>query len=463
MNDLKTKAAELKDKVNGHLTGRVKKAIIAAVILGGAYYGYGYWKAYQMQTAGQMPVAAVSVIDVSKKQIYPEASFVAKIEAQDKVGLRARVTGFLQERLFKEGDMVEQGQPLFIIEPVNFEAKVREAAANLSQAEAKAVNARSQYDRTKTLFKTKDVSESRLDEAKAAYDSANAAVAQMKASLDLTQKDLDYTTIKSPMSGKIGESKFSVGELIGPESGVLAEIVKINPIDAVFSVSENQLLELQQQFEATTARSAKVRFFLSDGAEYQEAGTFSFVDNALDEAMNTLKLKASFPNPQGKLISGQYGRLVLTGSKTISDIVIPMRSIQRDMLGAFVYIVNKENIVEKREVKTGTELPNFDIVVTDGLDVGEKVVVEGFQKIQPNMTVSVTIVPNSPEIEKIAPTAEDATMEAPASNESVVDPAVQELYKEPATQVLESMAHAEEAPVANAQDATIVANAGVAE
>lgn len=436
MNDLKQKVTGLTQAVNGQLTSKVKKIILGAVILGGAYYGYSMWMDAKMRGAHQMPATAVSVIEVSQKSVYPEASFVAKIEAQDKVGLRARVTGFLQERLFKEGDMVEKDQPLFIIESVNFEAKVREAAANLSQAEAKAVNARSQYDRTKTLFKTKDVSESKLDETRAAYDSANAVVAQMKASLDLAQKDLDYTTIKSPMSGKIGESLFSVGELIGPEAGVLAEIVKINPIDAVFSVSENQLLSLQQQFEATTAKSAKVRFFLSDGSEYPEAGTFSFVDNALDEAMNTLKLKASFPNPQNKLISGQYGRLVLTGSKTISDIVIPMRSIQRDMLGAFVYVVNKEGVIEKREVKTGTELPNFDIIVTDGLKVGEKVVIEGFQKIQPNMTVSAVVVPNEPAVENAPAQAVDAQ-----ASDEVVPEEVPVSHQEPATQALESMAH----------------------
>lgn len=386
-------------KLNINLTSKMKKGLIAALVLGAAYYGYSAWKTAQMNAARQMPSAAVSVIEVSKKPISPEASFVAKIEAQDKVALRARVAGFLQERLFKEGDMVEEGQPLFIIEKVNFEAKVREADANYAQAQAKAINARSQYDRTKTLFKTKDVSEAKLDEARAAYDSTNAVVAQMKANLDLAQKDLDYTTIKAPMAGKIGESAFSVGELVGPDSGILAEIVKINPIDAVFSVSENQLLSLQQQFESTTIKTAKVRFFTSDGKEYPEAGAFNFVDNAIDEAMNTLKLKASFPNPAGKLISGQYGRIVLTGAETMSDIVIPMRAIQRDMLGAFVYIVNKDNVIEKREVKTGIELPNFDIVVTDGLTVGEKVVLEGFQKIAPNMVVSVTVVPNDPVLE----------------------------------------------------------------
>lgn len=374
----------------------IKGIIIAAVVAGVAYWGYGMYQSSTKRGAMQMGAPAVSVIEVARQNVHPEVSFVAKIESMDKVGLRARVTGFLQERLFNEGDMVKEGQPLFVIEKVNFEASVREAEANYEQAQAQATNAKAQYDRTQKLFKTKDVSEARLDETKAAHMSAMAAVSQMKARLDLAKQDLDYTEITAPMSGKIGESTFSVGELIGPDSGVLAEIVKIDPIDAVFSVSENEMLSLQYQFRDQSNGNATVKFYTSDGREYPYEGRFSFIDNALDEAMNTLKLKASFPNPDGKLISGQYGRVVLTSPTTISDIVIPMKAVQRDMLGAFVYVVGAENIIEKRAIKTGTELPNFEVVVREGLNPGEKIVVEGFQKISPNIAVTPQLTQTAP-------------------------------------------------------------------
>lgn len=374
----------------------IKGIIIAAVVAGAAYWGYGMYQSSAKRGAMQMGAPAVSVIEVARQNVHPEVSFVAKIESMDKVGLRARVTGFLQERLFNEGDMVKEGQPLFVIEKVNFEASVREAEANYEQAQAQATNAKAQYDRTQKLFKTKDVSEARLDETKAAHMSAMAAVSQMKARLDLAKQDLDYTEITAPMSGKIGESTFSVGELIGPDSGVLAEIVKIDPIDAVFSVSENEMLSLQYQFRDQSNGNATVKFYTSDGREYPYEGRFSFIDNALDEAMNTLKLKASFPNPDGKLISGQYGRVVLTSPTTISDIVIPMKAVQRDMLGAFVYVVGDENVIEKRAIKTGTELPNFEVVVREGLNPGEKIVVEGFQKIAPNITVTPQLTQTAP-------------------------------------------------------------------
>ena len=365
---------------------------ILAVAFAG-YSGYVYHKTgslpFQKKAVSAQAAAAAQTVDViaaARQEITPTASFVAKIEAREKVGLRARVTGFLQEKMFNEGDIVTKGQPLFQIEKVNFEAQVRQATANLAKAEAAAANANAQYDRIQSLFKTKDVSASKLDEAKAERDSAAATVEQMKALLDLAKKDLEYTTIVSPIDGKIGEKAFSVGELIGPSSGILAEVVSINPIDAVFSVSENQLLTLQNQFGHEN--DTIVRFITSNGHEYPMPGKINFVDVALDETMNTLKMKAVFPNPDNRLISGQYGRVVLKGDKPIQEIVIPLKAVQRDLTMAYVYVVDKENKIVKKEVTTGLELPNFDVIVESGLDAGEQVVVAGFQKIAPGLTVT---------------------------------------------------------------------------
>jgi membrane fusion protein (multidrug efflux system) len=364
--------------------------LLVVILSGVGYYGYQYWQKTNQRQQNQMSAQAVDVVEANYKSVYPEADFVAKIQATDKVGLRARVTGFLQKKMFDEGDIVQKGQPLFLIEPVNFQAQVRQAEANLAKAEANAVNARAQYERAKTLFKTKDVPEAKLDEAQAVNDTAQATVAQMKAALDLAKKDLEYTTIVSPMDGKIGEKAFSVGELIGPNSGVLAEIVSINPINAVFSVSENQLGLLQEQFG--NGRDVDVEFIMADGRTYPERGKIKFVDIVLDEAMNTLKMKASFPNPEQKLISGQYGRVRLIGKKPIYKIIIPMKSVQRDLNSSFVYVVNSENKIEKRVVKTGLELPNFDVIIESGLTEGERVVTAGFQKIAPDMTVTPSMV-----------------------------------------------------------------------
>ena len=369
--------------------------LIIAVCFAG-YAGYMYHKTGMLpfqKKSSQSQVSTlpqtVDVITVSRQPITPEVSFVAKIESKDKVGLRARVTGFLQEVLFNGGDIVQKGQPLFKIEKVNFEAQVRQATANLAKAEAAAANANAQYKRIQSLFETKDVSASKLDETKADRDAALATVDQMKASLDLAQKDLEYTTIVSPMDGKIGEKTFSVGELIGPDSGVLAVVVSINPIDAVFSVSENQLLTLQEQFGH--GNDTVVHFITANDKEYPLAGKINFVDVALDETMNTLKIKAVFPNPDNRLISGQYGRVLLKGKKPVPKIVIPMKAVQRDLTAAYVYVVDGDNKIVKQEITTGLELPNFNVIVESGLTGGERVVVAGFQKIAPGLIV----IPNS--------------------------------------------------------------------
>ncbi len=357
--------------------------IIAGLLAGGVYY---YRKQMQKPAPRAIAPTAVTALTVTEKEIFPQTSFVAKIEAKDKVALRARVEGFLQERLFKEGDMVTEGQVLFVIEKANFEANVREAEANLNKAEAHLKNTQAQYNRSLKLFKTKDVSEARLDEAKAQFESSKAEINQAKARLDLAKKDLEYTDVVAPMDGKIGEATYSVGELIGPASGALAQIVRINPIEAVFSVSENQLLLLQEQF--MTDKGIDVQFILADGTPYPEGGKINFVDNALDEAMNTLKLKAQFPNPKGDLISGQYGRVVLKSHAAQRDLIVPQRAVQRDMLGAFVYVIGADNKIEKRTVKTGLELPNYEVEIIDGLKSGENIVVEGFQKIADGVTVT---------------------------------------------------------------------------
>lgn len=379
----------VKKQSSGRSTGKsFLKGFVSLLVLGGCLYGgYTFYKNSHLPVAPSFAPVAVDAFVVQKVDVFPQDSFVAKIEAQDKVGLRARVQGFLQERLFNEGDIVQKGQPLFVIEKVNFEANLREAEANVANAAAQVKNLRAQYERAQKLFKTKDVSESKLDEQEAAYNSAEAKLSQAIAKEDLARKDLEYTTIVSPMDGKIGESVYSVGELIGPDSGVLAQIVAINPIDAVFSVSENQLLSLQKTFGANP--DVTVTFTLSDGTVYPEKGKIDFVDVMIDEAMNTLKIKVSFPNPKNQLISGQYGRVNIQSLKAVHEVVVPMRAVQQDMLGSYVYVINKDNKIEKREVVRGVELPGFNVVIESGLKAQERIVLAGFQKIGVGSTVQV--------------------------------------------------------------------------
>ena len=356
--------------------------VVLAVIVWLSYMGWKWWSKPTQMTP---PAPQVSATKIEKQQIYPERSFVAKIESRDHVGLRARVTGFLQQQLFQEGDYVSKDQPLFIIEQVNFQSIVREAQANYDRAAARAKNAQIQHERATKLYRTKDVSKARLDDEEANNAIAQADLEQAAARLEVAKKDLEYTIITAPMAGKIGESIFSVGELIGPSSGVLAHVVTVDPMDAVFSISENELLLARRQF--LDMKDIDAIFITADGYEYPEIGNINFVDVALDEGMNTLKLKASLPNPQHKLIAGQYGRIKLKSKKPLPILTIPQRAIQRTTDEEFVFVIKPDNTIEKRVIKTGMDLPNFKLELVDGLQENESVVVEGFQKIAPGSTV----------------------------------------------------------------------------
>ena len=261
--------------------------VIAVVLCVGGYFGY---KRLSPPAAEQKMMAIpVDVIVAEESDFYPTLSFVSKIEAVDKVAVRARVTGFLTKRFFKEGDFVEKGQLLFQIEKDQFEADVRRAEANLAKAKASAQNAAAQYKRAQDLFKTKDVSEARLDEREAEYNTAEAIVKQAQSELDVARLNLDYTDIRAPLTGRIGASVYSEGALIGPESGALATLVSTTPMYAVFSVSENQLLQMKtflslgekDTYVGKTESDLDITFQFADGKTYDQKGSLNFIDIAL--------------------------------------------------------------------------------------------------------------------------------------------------------------------------------------
>ena len=363
----------------------MKKIVIGILLLitvGIIYLGYRITtQSSQTQTVSSLPV---DVMILNKSEFYPSLSFVSKIEAKDKVAVRARVTGFLTKRLFNEGDFVQEGQLLFEIEKDQFEATVHKGEANLANAEANEQNAAAQFKRAKNLIKTKDISEATLDQREAEYSSAVAGVKQAQAELVIAQLDLDYTDIKAPISGRIGEAVYSVGALIGPDSGELASIVSTTPMYAIFSVSENQLLQMREFIkEADKGHETEgidITFQFANGTTYPFSGELNFVDTELDPQMNTLKMRVSFPNPDNTLISGQYGRVNMKFKNPQQALLIPQVAIQRDLAGAYVYVVNQEDILETRRIEIGLELTSGYAIVEKGLSIGDKILLNNYQK-----------------------------------------------------------------------------------
>lgn len=338
--------------------------------------------------APSQPLPSVIIAPVSTKDVSSSVVFVGQAQAFQRVEFRARVAGILEERSFVEGASINQGDVLFGIEKAEYLAARQRAQANLESALATQLEADEQLKRYQVLQERGTASEASLDEAKAVAARAAASVSGAKAELAQVELNLEYTQIRSPISGVIGRSTVDVGNLIGPDSGVLATIVDIDPIQVVFSVSEKSFLEFKrEQQKSGKIREVTPRLKLADGSMYQHPGEINFVSNEVDSTTGTIQVRVDFPNPDGFVLPGQYVNVILIAKDPEQQVVVPQAAVQTNQSGPFVLTVNGENTVGIRKISTG-QLVGTEIVVTDGLSAGETIIIEGIQKVRPGAKVN---------------------------------------------------------------------------
>lgn len=342
----------------------------------------------QQQQVVAAPKPHVTVTSALEQLYIERFDFPGRIEAVNEVTLKTRVAGFLKERLFKEGDVVKKNQLLFTIEKEPFEARVAQAAADLAKAEADAKNAGLNLKRALELAKSGNISQSALDAREAENAAARAYVMQAKAALNLAKIDLGYTNIRAPFTGKIGLADFSDGEFL-PANTTLATMVSCDPMYVVFSVSEQEMLSMQAAgvFQKDSDNLA-VTMQMADGSSYRFGGKIDFFDVTVDEGTDTVKLRASFPNPENQLIAGQYVTVALEYEAPQEKIVIPQAAVMSSTATKYVYVVDKANKVVNRPIMVGPR-QGMEIVVLKGLEKGDRVIVDGLQKVRPMQEVVV--------------------------------------------------------------------------
>jgi membrane fusion protein (multidrug efflux system) len=343
----------------------------------------------QGDTKGQGPLPLVKVAEVSLQDADRPEKFIGHVESIVSIDLQARVDGYLEKVNFKEGSFVQQGQLLYVIEQLPYTARVALAKAKLTQAEADLFKARTRFKRLLSA-QPESVPQTDLDDAKAAKDLALGRVDEAKANLELARIDLNYTTIEAPIEGRIGKSFYKQGDLISPSAGPLAEIVSMDPIRVVFSVNEKQIGILQQGFSKTTGQKdknlPKVKISFPDKRQFAQQGTIEFIDNKMDPETGTIAVWARFDNPNHHLIPGEYVNVFLQSATPNMQPAVSQVAVQRDRKGDFVYVVGQDNQVEKRRIQTGASLGDAFAVIS-GLRKGEKVMVQGIQKVSPGMRV----------------------------------------------------------------------------
>lgn len=357
-------------------------------LLGAFAFQLGAAALAQQPAPTAVPVGTVAA---EKRAIGRTADFVGRVEAVNRVDIRARVTGYLEAVLFQDGANVTEGMPLFRIERAPFEAAVEQAQGALERAQGTLQNATVQRQRAEELLKTSAgsvaVRDQRVAEEKGAQGDQTTAEANLKAA----QINLGYTEIKAPISGRIGRTKVTKGNVVGPDSGVLAQIVSGDPMYVSFPVSQREFLTIKAGAIPAGAKAPLVGLRFADGSIYDQKGRIEFVDVSVDRATDTVLVRATVPNPTGKLIDGTLVRVTVEAEQSQEMVVVPQAALIADQQGAYVFAVEDGKAVVKR-LKIGAEAGPF-VTVEQGLAGNEQIVVEGMQNLRPGTPVLASPVP----------------------------------------------------------------------
>lgn len=336
------------------------------------------------------PPPAVLVQPAELKPIAAQAEFIGRAAAVDKVELHARVKGFLGPRKFNDGDMVKKDQVLFTIEPEPYQAAVDQKIAQREAARAALTNAENQLKRAAELLRTNTGTQVTYDQRLSEQLQAKAQLDDANAQLRDAEIQLSYTEIKSPIDGRIGRASVSPGNIVGPDSGVLATVVSEQPIRVLFPVTQRELLEARRDNSAGDPPIVRVR--LADGSLYKEKGKLDFIDVTVDPKTDGQIVRATFDNKDATLTDGQSVRVVIEDAKAPSVIAVPQAAVAIDQAGSYVYVVNDKNVAEQRRIKTGVARGGM-VAVTEGLKAGEKVIIQGQQRVRPGMVVTPSVAP----------------------------------------------------------------------
>lgn len=340
--------------------------------------------------AQEQPPSAVPVGSVSAEQrpIAKTLDFVGRVEAINKVEVMARVQGYLEEVLFKEGDLVTEGAPLYRIERGQFEAAVEQAQGALERSKGAVVLAQQQLYRARELLKRQAGTEVARDQAVAAEQAARGNVMTDEANLKTAEINLAYTDITTPITGKIGKTNITKGNVVGPNSGSLTVVVSQDPMHVMFPVSQRDFLRTQEAGRRANVGSIKMSIRFADGTLYDQTGSINFVDVTVDRATDTVLVRGSVPNPKGSLIDGQLVRVLLESGTPEEKVLVPQAALIADQEGVYVFVVENGKAAVKR-VKTGG--PNgSDVIIDEGLAGGEQVIVQGLQGVRPGVPVKAT-------------------------------------------------------------------------
>jgi membrane fusion protein (multidrug efflux system) len=370
-----------------------RRSLVFLTILAGLFLSASCKNQSASPAPAQAPPPEVSVITIQPQRTVLTTDLPGRVAPHLIAEVRPQVGGIIQQRLFTEGTDVKAGQVLYQIDPATYKAAFASAKASLARAEANLIPARLKEERFKDLVKIKAVSQQEYDDAQAAFQQAEAEVESAKAAVDTARINLDYTSVKAPISGRIGRSSVTTGALVkASQDETLATIQQLDPVYVDVTQSTADLLRLRQSLangllKNGEAKQAQVKLLLEDGTAYAQAGTLKFSEVTVDQSTGSVTLRNLFPNPEQLLLPGMFVHAVLQEGVNDQAILVPQRGVTRNPAGnAMVMVVGAEEKVEPRLIKAARTVGD-DWLVSEGLKAGDRVILEGIQRVRPGTVV----------------------------------------------------------------------------
>lgn len=351
----------------------------------------------------------VSVIQITPQETPVNYEYTAQTESSQLVEIRTRVSGFLDKRTYKEGNIVKSGQTLFQIDKKPFEAQLSAAHGELSAQQARLAVAQATLNRVKPLVEQNALSKKDLDDSIGNERGAQAAVEIAKANVMTAELNLGYTTIKSPIDGLASFAKVQDGSYLNANSqeALLTTVAALDPMRVNFSLSENEILKYRESIAQGSIKVPAgdnfiVEVLLSDGSVYSEKGRITFADTSFGQGTGTMMVRAEVSNPKGALVPGQFVRARLIGATYPKGILVPQRAVLQSGQGYFVWIMDKENKAQIRQIEVGPWIGD-QWLVKRGLEGGEALIVDGFMRLAPGVPVKIAAAPATPSTAAQAP------------------------------------------------------------
>lgn len=364
--------------------------IIVAVIIGAILFRYGLAAVsnfIQQKAMKNKPAPSVAVHEITEESVIRSFEAPGRVVAKYRVDVLARIAGYLQKSYFKEGDYVKEGQILFQIEPAEYLNAMNTAAANVKNLRAQLDYAEKQLVRASELVKNDYIAKAKYDQILSQRDSLRAQLASAQVKYNDAVRNYNYTNVKSPVNGKIGIINVTVGNYVTPQSGALTTINSTNPIYVTFPFDSKDFQALVDSDKSDNT-NRKVELIMSNGNKYKYTGIQNFQDNKVDISTGTVTLRATFENPDNALIHGDFVTVKLYANHPTNVPVVPVVAVLENQAGKYVYKIDEKNLPQLTYIKTAEQKDDYWIV-TDGVKKGDKIVIEGIQKVVPGMPVTI--------------------------------------------------------------------------